>query len=101
MLPMVRKAAERVVLTLPREDVCADIVGAPSLEIFDDRQANGTDGFSLLTVLQPQAARLRVSIRPFQTDHLAAPAARQRNLANDVHGHGVFFVLGGVTEHLA
>jgi hypothetical protein len=32
----------------PREDVCADIAYAPSLEIFDDRQANGTDGLRLL-----------------------------------------------------
>src|SRR6266849_364589 len=96
MLPMVRKATERVVLTLPREDVCADIVGAPSLEMFDDRQPNGTDGFPFLTVLQPQAARLRVSLRPFQADHLAAPAPRQRDLANDVYCHDVFLVLGGV-----
>ena len=48
---MVRKAAERSVLTLPREHVCADIVGAPSLEILDDRQPDGTDGFTLLTVV--------------------------------------------------
>jgi hypothetical protein len=48
MLAMVREAAERVVLPLLRKDVCADIVCAPSLEIFDDRQANGTDGLRLL-----------------------------------------------------
>jgi hypothetical protein len=47
MLPVVREAAERVVLTLAREDVRADTVGAPSLEIFDNRQPNGTDGFTL------------------------------------------------------
>src|SRR6266851_4523400 len=74
MLPMVREAAEGVVLTLPWEDVCADIVGAPSFKILDHRQPNGTDGFTLLTVLQPQAARLGVGLRPFQADHLAAPA---------------------------
>jgi hypothetical protein len=45
---MVREAAERGVLALPREDVCADIVCAPSLEIFDDSQPNGTDGLRLL-----------------------------------------------------
>src|SRR5260221_2341757 len=100
MLPMVREAAERVVLALPREDVRADIVGAPSLEIFDDRQPNGTDGFTLLTVLQPQAARLRVRLRPFHADHLATSAAGQRDLANDVHGHRVFVAFGGVAEHL-
>jgi len=33
---MVWKAAERVVLSLPWEDECAEIVGAPSLQIFDD-----------------------------------------------------------------
>src|SRR5260221_9582921 len=96
---MVREAAERVVLTLPREDVCADIVGAPSLEIFDDRQPNRTDGFPFLTVLQPQATRLSVGLRPFQADHLASPAAGQRKLANDVHGGGVFLLLGSVAEH--
>src|SRR6266478_7818587 len=62
MFPMVREAAKRVVLTLPREDVRADIVGAPSFEILDDRQPNGTDGFTLLTVFQPQAARLGVRL---------------------------------------
>jgi hypothetical protein len=51
VLPMVRETAERVVLALTREDVCADIVGTPSLEIFDDRQPDGTDGFPFLTVL--------------------------------------------------
>ena len=51
MFPMAREAAEGVVFTLPREDVCADIVGAPSLELFDDRQPNGTDGFTFLAVL--------------------------------------------------
>src|SRR5882672_7037071 len=51
---MAREAAERVVLTLTRENVCANIVSTPSLEIFDDRQPNGTDGFTLLTVFQPQ-----------------------------------------------
>jgi hypothetical protein len=34
---MVREAAERVVLTLSWEDVCAETVGAPSLQLFDDR----------------------------------------------------------------
>src|SRR5467141_1693433 len=99
MLPMVREAAKRVVLTLPREDVCANIVGAPSLEIFDDRQPDRTDGFTLLTVLQPQTTRLGVCLRPFQADHLASPAAGQRKLANDVHGRSVFLVLGAVAEH--
>src|SRR6266851_2278296 len=99
LLPMVGEAAERVVLTLPREDVCADIVGAPSLEIFDDRQANGTNGFSLLAVFQSQTARLGVGLRPFQADHLATSAAGQRNLADDVHDRGVFLLLGGVAEH--
>jgi hypothetical protein len=37
MLPLVRETTERVVLTPTREDVCADIAGASSLEIFDDR----------------------------------------------------------------
>src|SRR5712664_2344685 len=99
MLPMAREAAERVVLTLPRENVCAHIVGAPSLEIFDNRQPNGTNGFTLLAVLQPQAARLSVGLRPFQADHLATPAAGQRKLTNDVHDRGVFVLFGGVAEH--
>src|SRR5712664_3668302 len=99
MLPMVREAAKRVVLTLPRENVCANIVSTPSLEIFDDRQPNGTDGFTLLTVLQPQAARLGVRLRPFQADHLASPGAGQRKLANNVHDRGVFLLLGGLAEH--
>ncbi len=42
LLPMVRETAERVVLGLPWEDVCADMVAAPSFEILDDRQPNGT-----------------------------------------------------------
>src|SRR5258705_13953770 len=99
MLPMVPKAAERVVLTLSREDVCADIVGAPSLEILDDRQANGANRLPFLTVLQPQAACLGVSLGPFQADYFAAPAAGQRDLANDIHGSGVFLIFSGVAEH--
>src|SRR5258708_13993875 len=94
MLPMVRKAAKRVVLTLPREDVRTDIVGAPSFEILDDRQPNGTDGFTLLTVFQPQAARLGVRLRPFQADHLASPGAGQCNLTNNVYDRVVFLLLG-------
>src|SRR6266481_1060913 len=100
MLPMVREATERVVLTQPREDVCADIVGAPSLEIFDDRQPDGTDGFTLLAVFQPQVARLGVGLRPFQADHLASPGAGQGKLADDIHGRSVFLLLGAVAEHL-
>ena len=96
---MAREAAEGVVFTLPREDVCADIVGAPSLEILDHRQPDGTNGFTLLTVLQPQATRLAVCLRPFQADHLAAPAAGQRKLANDVDGGSAFLLLGSVAEH--
>src|SRR5882757_2417736 len=96
---MVREAAERVVLALPREDVCAETVGAPSLQIFDDRQPNRTDGVTLLAVFQSQAACLGVGLRPFQADHFAAPAAGQRKLANDVHGRSVFLVLGAVAEH--
>src|SRR6266852_5404791 len=99
MLPMVREAAERIVLTLPREDICAHIVNTPSLKVFDDRQPNGTNGFTFLTVLQPQAARLGVRLRPFQDDYFAPPAAGQRKLANDVNDHGVFLLLGGVAEH--
>src|SRR6266481_2176450 len=98
MFPMVGEAAERVVLALSRKDVCADIVGAPSFEILDDRQPDGTDGFTFLTVLQPQATRLSVGLRPFQADHLASAAAGQRKLANDVHDRGVFLLLGGVAE---
>src|SRR5258708_4578542 len=100
MLPMVREAAERVVLTLPREDVCADIVGASSLEILDDRQPNGPDGFTLLAVLHPQATRLGIGLVPFQADHFATPAAGQRKLAKDVHRRSVFLLLGAVAEHL-
>lgn len=37
MLPMVREAAKRVVLTLAREDERADIADATLLEVFDDR----------------------------------------------------------------
>ncbi len=66
VLPMVRKTAERVVLALRWEDVCADIIGAPPLEVFDDWQPYGADGFTLLAVLQPQATRLGVRFRPFQ-----------------------------------
>ena len=36
MLPMVREAAKRFILTLPREDICAHTVSAPSLKVFDD-----------------------------------------------------------------
>jgi hypothetical protein len=42
VLPLVGEAAERVVLAQPREDVCADAVGTSPLEIFDDREPNGT-----------------------------------------------------------
>jgi hypothetical protein len=99
VLPMVREAAERVVLTLPQENVCADVVCTPSLEIFDDGQPNGADGVTLFTVLQPQAARLGIRLCPFQADHLTPPAAGQRKLANDIHDRGVFLLLGGVAEH--
>src|SRR6266478_591012 len=99
VLPVAREATERVVLTLTRENVCANIVSTPSLEIFDDRQPNGTDGFTLLTVFQPQATRLGVGLRPFQADHLASPTAGQRKLANDVDGGSVFLLLGSVAEH--
>src|SRR5437016_4376329 len=98
MLPMVRKTAERVVFALARKDVGSDTFGALSLEIFDDWKPYGTDGFTLLTVLQPQATRLGVRFRPFQADHLAAPAAGQRKLANDVHDRGVLLLLGSVAE---
>src|SRR5216684_3010660 len=97
---MVGEATERIILALARKDICTNFVGSPPLKIFNDRQANGTDGFPFLTVLQPQAARIGVGLRPFQTDHLAAPAARQRDLTNDVHCRRVFFMLGGVAEHL-
>lgn len=40
MFPLDREAAECIVLAPSRENVCADIVGTPSLEIFHDRQAN-------------------------------------------------------------
>src|SRR5260370_30994962 len=68
---LLRKAAERIVLALSGEDVCADIVGESSLEILGDGQANGTNGFPFLTVLQPRATRLGVGLGPFQADHLA------------------------------
>src|SRR5882757_11570173 len=96
---MVREAAERVVLALPREDVCAETVGAPSLQIFDDRQPNRTDGVTLLAVFQSQAACLGVGLRPFQADHFATPATGQRDLPNDIHGSGVFLIFSGVAEH--
>src|SRR5258708_12318434 len=99
MLPMVRDAAEGVVLALRREDVRADIVGAPSLEILDDRQHNGTDGFPFLTVFQPQAARLGVRLRPFQADHLASPGAGQCNLTDNVYDRGVFLLLRDRAPH--
>src|SRR5216684_750220 len=97
---MVGEAAKRVILALPGKDICTNFVRASLLEIFDDRQANGANRFSFLTVLQSQTACLGVGLRPLQADHLAAPAARQRDLANDVHGYGVFVALGGVAEHL-
>src|SRR3981189_921019 len=99
MLPMARETAERVVLALPRENKCADMVGATLLEIFDDRQSYETDGFTLLTVLQSQTTRLGISLRPFQADHLASSAAGQRNLTDDVYDCGVFRLLDGVAEH--
>jgi hypothetical protein len=43
--------------------------GAPSLQIFDNGQADGTDGFTVLTVLQSQAACVDVSLCPFQACH--------------------------------
>ena len=61
--PVIREGAEGVVLTLPGEDVCTNIDGAPPLKILDDRKANGANGFSLLTVLQSQTARLGVGLR--------------------------------------
>src|SRR5260370_21990065 len=100
MFPMARKAAEGVVFALPWEDVCADIVGAPSFKILDHRQPYGTNGFTLLTVFQPQVARLGVGLRPFQADHFASPTAGQRKLADDIHGRSVFLLLGAVAEHL-
>src|SRR5258708_27580543 len=99
MFPMAREAAEGVVFTLPWEDVCADIVGAPSFKL-DHRQPYGTNGFTLLTVFQPHVARLGVGLRPFQADHFASPTAGQRKLADDIHGRRVFLLPGAVAEHL-
>jgi len=61
-------------------------------------QRNGTDGFTFLIVLQPQATRLGVGLCPFQVDHFASPAAGQRKLADDVDHRRVFLLLGGVAE---
>src|SRR3977135_2834387 len=99
MLPMARETAERVVLALPRENKCADMVGATLLEIFDDRQSYGADRFTFLTVLQSQTTRLGISLRPFQTHQPAPPAAGQRKLTNDGQDGGVFLLLSGVAEH--
>jgi len=96
---MVREAAEGIALTMPWEDECIDIEGAPSLEIIDNGQSYGTNRFTLLAVLQSQAARFSVRLRPFQADHLAATAAGQRKLTNDVRNRDIFLLLGGVAEH--
>src|SRR6266446_10907101 len=96
---MVGEAAKRVVLALAGKDICTNFAGSPPLKILDDRKANGANGFSLLTVLQSQTARLGVSFRPFQADHFAAPAAGQRDLANDTHRSSVFLIFSGVAEH--
>jgi hypothetical protein len=63
MLPLVRKAAEGVVFALSCKLACPGVVGAPPLEIFDDRQPDGTDGFTLLAVLQSkQLASVSASV---------------------------------------
>ena len=61
MLPMVRKAAECVVLTLARQNVCADMVGAPLLEILDDSTGR-MDSPSLLSSNRKQLASVSASV---------------------------------------
>jgi hypothetical protein len=59
---MAREAAERVVLTLTRENVCANIVSTPSLEIFDTGSPMGrTDSPSLLSSNRKQLASVSAS----------------------------------------
>jgi hypothetical protein len=53
------KTAERIVLILTQEDICADIVGAPFLKLFDDKQADGADGLAFLGILQPDGPSWR------------------------------------------
>lgn len=49
---MVREAAEGVVLTLPLEDVGADIGDTPLLRIFADRQPDRTNGLAQYATLR-------------------------------------------------
>ena len=60
----------------------------------DTRRQEGQRGEWILPL-----ARLGVSFRPFQADHFAAPAAGQRDLANDTHRSSVFLIFSGVAEH--
>ena len=54
----------------------------------------------MLSTKRRQLASVSAS-RPLEADHLAAAAAGQRDLANDVDRRGVFLVLGRFAQHLA
>ena len=96
MLPMVSGSCRtRCPDRGPRRRTCRPRRCARPLEIFDNRQPNGTDGFTLLTVFQPQATRLGARLRPFQADHLASSGAGQRKLAFNADDRGVFLLFGG------
>src|SRR5262245_48903744 len=60
LLPVVRDAAERIVLALTWKDINANCAYAPAFEILDDGKA---DGANRLTFLLPSFERFAVQLR--------------------------------------
>jgi hypothetical protein len=76
------------------DDVCTDIVHASPLEIFVDRQANGTNG---PTPLLSSNRKQLDSLPPISSHHLTAAAAPK--LTDDVHDRGVLLPRGRVAKY--
>ena len=101
LLPVVRETAERVVVAIAGEDICAGGCLPTRFEKLDNRQADRTDRGALLAVDQPQAAPIGICFGPHQADHFAPAAASQRDLTNDIHGRRVLLIFLGCAQHLA
>src|SRR5437016_14136837 len=96
---MVREATEGIVVPIPRKDIGSYLLFLPSFHELDNGESDWTDRSALFAVCQTQATCFGVYLRPLETDNLAAAAASQRDLANNVDGDGVFLVLTSFPQH--
>lgn len=100
LLPMVRETAERIVVAVAVEDIRAGCCIPTCLEELDNGQADRADRRPLLAVDQPQATPVCIRFGPHQADHLAAAAAGQCDLTNDLHRRRVLLLLLSCAQHL-